>query len=260
VSATLVHATAIVHAGAQLGAGVQIGAYSIIGEHVVVGDGTWIGPHAVIEGHTRLGRDNRVYQFTSVGAPPQDKKYAGEPTRVEIGDRNTLREGVTVNRGTTEDAGVTRVGNDNWLMAYVHIAHDCQVGSHTIMANYTGLAGHVEVGDWAILGGATVVHQFVRIGAHSFTSMGAYLAQDLPPYVMAAGNMAKPFGINSEGLRRRGFSADAIVRVKQAYRTLYRAGLGFEEAKRELEGQAADCPEVRALLEFVQRSRRGILR
>jgi UDP-N-acetylglucosamine acyltransferase len=260
VSATLVHATAIVHAGAQLGAGVQIGAYSIIGEHVVVGDGTWIGPHAVIEGHTRLGRDNRVYQFTSVGAPPQDKKYAGEPTRVEIGDRNTLREGVTVNRGTTEDAGVTRVGNDNWLMAYVHIAHDCQVGSHTIMANYTGLAGHVEVGDWAILGGATVVHQFVRIGAHSFTSMGAYLAQDLPPYVMAAGNMAKPFGINSEGLRRRGFSADAIARVKQAYRTLYRAGLGFEEAKRELEGQAADCPEVRALLEFIQRSRRGILR
>jgi UDP-N-acetylglucosamine acyltransferase len=260
VSATLVHATAIVHAGAQLGAGVQIGAYSIIGEHVVVGDGTWIGPHAVIEGHTRLGRDNRVYQFASVGAPPQDKKYAGEPTRVEIGDRNTLREGVTVNRGTTEDAGVTRVGNDNWLMAYVHIAHDCQVGSHTIMANYTGLAGHVEVGDWAILGGATVVHQFVRIGAHSFTSMGAYLAQDLPPYVMAAGNMAKPFGINSEGLRRRGFSADAIARVKQAYRTLYRAGLGFEEAKRELEGQAADCPEVRALLEFVQRSRRGILR
>ena len=260
MSATLVHATAIVHAGAQLGAGVQIGAYSIIGEHVVVGDGTWIGPHAVIEGHTRLGRDNRVYQFTSVGAPPQDKKYAGEPTRVEIGDRNTLREGVTVNRGTTEDAGVTRVGNDNWLMAYVHIAHDCQVGSHTIMANYTGLAGHVEVGDWAILGGATVVHQFVRIGAHSFTSMGAYLAQDLPPYVMAAGNMAKPFGINSEGLRRRGFSADAIARVKQAYRTLYRAGLGFEEAKRELEGQAADCPEVRALLEFIQRSRRGILR
>ena len=260
MSATLVHATAIVHAGAQLGAGVQIGAYSIIGEHVVVGDGTWIGPHAVIEGHTRLGRDNRVYQFASVGAPPQDKKYAGEPTRVEIGDRNTLREGVTVNRGTTEDAGVTRVGNDNWLMAYVHIAHDCQVGSHTIMANYSGLAGHVEVGDWAILGGATVVHQFVHIGAHSFTSMGAYLAQDLPPYVMAAGNMAKPFGINSEGLRRRGFSADAIARVKQAYRTLYRAGLGFEEAKRELEGQAADCPEVRALLEFVQRSRRGILR
>lgn len=260
MSATQVHATALVHAGAQLGAGVQVGAYAIIGEHVEVGEGTWIGPHVVIEGHTRLGRDNRVYQFASVGAPPQDKKYAGEPTRLEIGDRNTLREGVTVNRGTTEDAGVTRVGSDNWLMAYVHIAHDCQVGSNTIMANYTGLAGHVEVGDWAILGGATVVHQFVRIGAHSFTSMGAYLAQDLPPYVMAAGNMAKPFGINSEGLRRRGFSAEAIARIKQSYRTLYRAGLGFEEAKRELEGQAAGFPEVRALLEFVQQSRRGIIR
>ena len=260
MSAPQVHATALVHPGAQLGAGVQVGAYSIIGEHVVVGEGTWIGPHVVIEGHTRLGRDNRVFQFASVGAPPQDKKYAGEPTRVEIGDRNTLREGVTVNRGTAEDAGVTRIGDDNWLMGYVHVAHDCLIGSRTIMANYTGLAGHVEVGDWAILGGATVVHQFVRIGAHSFTSMGAYLAQDLPPYVMAAGNMAKPFGINSEGLRRRGFSADAITRIKRAYRTLYRAGLGMEEARGRLAAQAAECAEVRALLEFVERSKRGIIR
>jgi UDP-N-acetylglucosamine acyltransferase len=260
VSAAQVHATALVHPGARLGAGVQVDAFSIIGEHVTVGEGTWIGPHVVIEGHTQLGRDNRVFQFASVGAPPQDKKYAGEPTRVEIGDRNTLREGVTVNRGTAEDTGVTRIGDDNWLMAYVHIAHDCVVGNRTIMANYTGLAGHVEVGDWAILGGATVVHQFVRIGAHSFTSMGAYLAQDLPPYVMAAGNMAKPFGINSEGLRRRGFSADAIARVKRAYRTLYRAGLGLEEARRELAAQAADCVEVRALLEFVEQSKRGVIR
>jgi UDP-N-acetylglucosamine acyltransferase len=260
VSAAQVHATALVHPGARLGAGVQVGAYSIIGEHVVVGEGTWIGPHVVIEGHTRLGRENRIYQFASVGAPPQDKKYAGEPTRVEIGDRNTLREGVTVNRGTAEDAGVTRIGDDNWLMGYVHIAHDCIVGSRTIMANYTGLAGHVEVGDWAILGGATVVHQFVRIGAHSFTSMGAYLAQDLPPYVMAAGNMAKPFGINSEGLRRRGFTAEAVARVKRAYRTLYRAGLGLDEARRELAAQAADCPEVRMLLDFVEQSKRGIIR
>jgi UDP-N-acetylglucosamine acyltransferase len=260
VSAAQVHATALVHPGARLGAGVQVGAYSIIGEHVVVGEGTWIGPHVVIEGHTRLGRENRIYQFASVGAPPQDKKYAGEPTRVEIGDRNTLREGVTVNRGTAEDAGATRIGDDNWLMGYVHIAHDCIVGSRTIMANYTGLAGHVEVGDWAILGGATVVHQFVRIGAHSFTSMGAYLAQDLPPYVMAAGNMAKPFGINSEGLRRRGFTAEAVARVKRAYRTLYRAGLGLDEARRELAAQAADCPEVRMLLDFVEQSKRGIIR
>jgi len=260
VIATQVHATALVHASAQLGTGVQVGAYSIIGEHVVVGDGTWIGPHVVIEGHTRLGRENRIYQFASIGAPPQDKKYAGEPTRVEIGDRNTLREGVTVNRGTAEDVGVTRVGDDNWLMGNVHIAHDCLVGSHTIMANNTGLAGHCEVGDWVILGGATSAHQFVRIGAHSFTSMGAYLSQDLPPYVMAAGNMAKPFGVNSEGLRRRGFSADAIARIKQAYRTLYRAGLGFEEAKRELAVQAEGAPEVRALLEFLEQSKRGIIR
>jgi UDP-N-acetylglucosamine acyltransferase len=155
---------------------------------------------------------------------------------------------------------VTRIGDDNWLMAYVHVAHDCEVGSRTIMANYTGLAGHVAVGDWAILGGATVVHQFVRIGAHSFTSMGAYLAQDLPPYVMAAGNMAKPFGINSEGLRRRGFTAEAVARVKRAYRTLYRAGLGLDEARRELAAQAADCPEVRMLLDFVEQSKRGIIR
>jgi len=260
VSAAQVHPTAIVHPGAQVAAGVGIGAYSIIGEHVVLGEGTWIGPHAVIEGHTRLGRDNRVYQFASIGAPPQDKKYAGEPTVVEIGDRNTIREGVTINRGTTDDTGVTLIGDDNWLMGSVHIAHDCHVGNKTIMANYTGLAGHVEVGDWVILGGATLVHQFVNIGAHSFTSMGTYLAQDLPPYVMAAGNMAKPFGINSEGLRRRGFAAEAIAHIKQAYRTLYRSGLGLEEAKRQLKALAASSPEVGLLLEFLERSKRGFIR
>ena len=260
MSAAPVHATAIVHAGAQLAPGVSIGAYSIIGEHVVLGEGTWVGPHVVIEGHTRLGRNNRVYQFASIGAPPQDKKYAGEPTVVEIGDGNTMREGVTINRGTAEDTGATRIGDDNWLMGYVHVAHDCEIGNKTIMANYTGLAGHVRVGDWAILGGATVVHQYVNIGAHSFTSMGTYLAQDLPPYVMAAGNMAKPFGINSEGLRRRGFSADAIARIKQAYRTLYRSGLGLEEARRQLAAVAASCAEVGALLEFLERSKRGVIR
>jgi UDP-N-acetylglucosamine acyltransferase len=260
VSAAQVHATAIVHPGAQLAPGVSIGAYSIVGEHVVLGAGTWVGPHVVIEGHTRLGRNNRVYQFASIGAPPQDKKYAGEPTVVEIGDGNTMREGVTINRGTAEDAGITRIGDDNWLMGYVHVAHDCDIGNKIIMANYTGLAGHVRVGDWAILGGATVVHQFVNIGAHSFTSMGTYLAQDLPPYVMAAGNMAKPFGINSEGLRRRGFSADAIAGIKQAYRTLYRSGLGLEEARRQLAALAASCVEVGALLEFLERSKRGVIR
>jgi UDP-N-acetylglucosamine acyltransferase len=260
VSAAQVHATAIVHPGAQLAAGVSIGAYSLIGEHVVLGEGTWVGPHVVIEGHTRLGRNNRIYQFASIGAAPQDKKYAGEPTRVDIGDGNTIREGVTINRGTTDDGGLTSVGNDNWVMGSVHIAHDCHVGSRTIMANYTGLAGHVRIGDWAILGGATVVHQFVNIGAHSFTSMGTYLAQDLPPYVMAAGNTAKPFGINNEGLRRRGFTPAAIASIKQAYRALYRSGLGLEDAKRRLAELAAAAPEVRVLLEFLERSKRGFIR
>lgn len=260
MSATQVHPTAIVHPEARLAAGVAVGAYSLVGAGVAVGEGSWIGPHVVIEGRTRVGRANRIFQFASIGAPPQDKKYDGEDTAVEIGDGNTIREYVTINRGTTRDAGVTRVGDHNWIMAYVHFAHDCQVGSHTIFANACELAGHVHVGDWAILGATTLVHQFVHIGAHSFTGMGTYLPQDLPPYVMAAGNMAKPYGINSEGLRRRGFSADTIARIKRAYRTLYRAGLSLEDAKRELATQAAACPEVGALLEFMARTRRGFIR
>jgi len=255
-----VHPTAIVHPGARIAPGVSVGAYSIIGEQVEVGEGSWIGPHVVIEGRTRIGRGNRIYQFASIGAPPQDKKYDGEDTAVEIGDGNTLREFVSVNRGTARDAGVTRVGDQNWIMAYVHFAHDCQIGSHAVIANYSGLAGHVHVGDWAILGGATLVHQFVHIGAHSFTGMGAYLSQDLPPFVKAAGNMARPYGINSEGLRRRGVSADAIERIKRAYRTLYRSGLSLEDAKRELAAQAAHCAEVGVLLEFLARSKRGFIR
>jgi UDP-N-acetylglucosamine acyltransferase len=260
VSAGEVHPTAIVHPGARIAPGVAVGAYAVIGGQVEVGEGSWIGPHVVIDGRTRIGRNNRIYQFSSIGAPPQDKKYGGEDTAVEIGDGNTLREYVTINRGTARDAGVTRVGDDNWIMAYVHFAHDCQIGSHTIFANVCQLAGHVHVGDWAILGGATLVHQFVQIGAHSFTGMGAYLAQDLPPFVMAHGNMARPYGINTEGLRRRGFGADTIARVKRAYRTLYRAGLSLEEAKRELAAQAAQCPEVGSLLEFLERSKRGFIR
>jgi UDP-N-acetylglucosamine acyltransferase len=260
LSAVQAHPTAIVHPAARLAPGVAVGAYSIIGEQVEVGAGTWIGPHVVLEGRTRIGRDNRIYQFASIGAPPQDKKYAGEDTAVEIGDGNTIREYVTINRGTARDAGVTRVGDDNWIMAYVHFAHDCQIGSHAIFANACELAGHVHVGDWAILGATTLVHQFVHIGAHSFTGMGTYLAQDLPPYVKAAGNMARPFGINSEGLRRRGFSEQTISRIKRAYRSLYRSGLGLEEAKRELAAQAAQCAEVGALLEFLARSRRGFIR
>jgi UDP-N-acetylglucosamine acyltransferase len=257
---TAVHATAIVHPGARLAAGVEVGPFSVIGPQVEIGEGTWVGAHVVLDGRLRLGRRNRVFHFASLGAPPQDKKYAGEDTAVEIGDGNTIREYVTINRGTALDAGVTRLGNDNWIMAYVHFAHDCQIGNHTIFANACQLAGHVKVGDWAIFGATTLVHQHVRIGAHAFTGMGTYLDRDLPPYVTAAGNMAKPFGINSEGLRRRGFSAEAINGLKRAYRTLYRSGLGIEEARRELESQAATCPEVKAITQFLAGSERGIIR
>ena len=255
-----IHSTAIVHPAARLAADVEVGPYSVIGEHVEVGEGSWIGSHVVIDGHTRIGRKNHIWHFNSIGAPPQDKKYAGEPTGVEIGDDNTIREYCTINRGTVQDVGITRLGNDNWIMAYVHLAHDCQVGNKTIFANLSQLAGHVSVGDWAILGGATHAHQFVHIGAHAFTGIGTYLSQDLPPYVMAAGNMAQPYGINKEGLKRRGFSAEAITGLKRAYKTLYRKGLGLEEARSELASQVKACPEVQQLLDFLDRSKRGIIR
>jgi UDP-N-acetylglucosamine acyltransferase len=256
----MIHPTAIVHRGARLASDVEVGAYSVIGEHVEVGEGSSVGSHVVLDGHTRIGRRNTIWHFVSIGAPPQDKKYKGEPTRVEIGDRNTFREFCTINRGTSQDAGVTRVGNDNWIMAYVHFAHDCQIGNNAIFANLAQIAGHVSVGDWAILGGNTQAHQFVQIGAHSFTGMGTYLAQDLPPYVTAAGNMARPFGINKEGLKRRGFSPEAIAGLKRAYKTLYRRGLTLEHALGELKTQAAACPEVQPLLDFIARSKRGIIR
>ena len=255
-----IHPTAIVHDGAQLAAEVAVGPYSIVGPGVELGEGTWIGAHVVLDGRARIGRRNRIFHFASIGAPPQDKKYAGEDTAVEIGDGNVIREYVTINRGTALDAGVTRVGSDNWIMAYVHFAHDCQIGSHTIFANACQLAGHVTVGDWAIFGATTLVHQFVHIGAHAFTGMGTYLPQDLPPFVTAAGNMARPYGINSEGLKRRGFSPETINGLKQAYRTLYRRGLGLEEARRELESQAEDCPPVREILDFLAKTKRGIIR
>jgi UDP-N-acetylglucosamine acyltransferase len=255
-----IHPSALVHRGARLAADVEVGPYSIVGEHVEVGEGSWIGAHVVLDGRVRIGRRNRIFHFASIGAPPQDKKYAGEPTAVEIGDDNTLREYVTINRGTAQDVGVTRLGNENWVMAYVHFAHDCQIGHKTIFANACQLAGHVVVGDWAIFGATTLVHQFVHIGAHAFTGMGTYLPQDLPPYVMAAGNMARPFGINSEGLKRRGFSPETIQELKRAYRTLYRAGLPLEEAKRELAVHAETCAAVKPILEFLSNSKRGIIR
>ena len=257
---TRIHPSAIVHPGARLAADVEVGPYSIIGEHVEVGEGSRVGAHVVLDGHTRIGRNNRIWHFSSIGAPPQDKKYADEPTGVEIGDGNTIREYVTINRGTSQDAGLTSVGNDNWIMAYAHFAHDCQVGSNTIFANLAQIAGHVTVGDWAILGGNTLVHQFVHVGAHSFTGMATYLPQDLPPYVSAAGNMAKPYGINKEGLKRRGFSPEAIQGLKRAYKTLYRKGLPLEEATRELEFQAKECAEVQLIVDFLARSKRGIIR
>jgi UDP-N-acetylglucosamine acyltransferase len=255
-----IHPTALVHRGARLAAEVEVGAYSIVGEHVEVGEASWIGAHVVLDGHVRIGRRNRIFHFASIGAPPQDKKYGGEPTAVEIGDDNTIREYVTINRGTALDAGVTRLGNENWVMAYVHFAHDCQIGNKTIFANACQLAGHVTVGDWAIFGATTLVHQFVHIGAHAFTGMGTYLPQDLPPYVTAAGNMAKPYGINSEGLKRRGFSPETIQSLKRAYRTLYRSGLTLEDARRDLESQASTCAEVRPILDFLSNSKRGIIR
>ena len=256
----MIHPSAIVHPGARLGGNVSIGAYSLIGEHVEIGDDTWVGPHAVIEGHTRIGRGNRVFQFASLGAVPQDKKYAGEPTRLEIGDGNTIREFCTLNCGTAQDAGVTRLGSDNWIMAYVHIAHDCQIGDHTIFANNAQLAGHVHVGDYAILGGFTGVHQFVHIGAHSFTAIATVLVHDLPPYVMAAGDSAKPYGINTEGLRRRGFSPAALAGIKRAYKTLYKSGLTLEQARTQLAEQAKTCAEVALLADFLHSSTRGIVR
>jgi UDP-N-acetylglucosamine acyltransferase len=255
-----VHPTAIVDGAARLAGGVTVGPYSVIGPKVEIGEGTWIGAHVVLDGRLRIGRNNKIFHFSSLGAPPQDKKYADEDTAVEIGDDNTIREYVTINRGTALDAGVTRLGSNNWVMAYVHFAHDCEIGSHTIFANCSELAGHVTVADWVVFGATTLVHQFVHIGAHAFTGMGTYLAQDLPPFVTAAGNMAKPYGINSNGLKRRGFAPGDIAGLKRAYRTLYRSGLSLDEARRQLEAQIAQCPQVRELVDFLERSKRGIIR
>ena len=256
----MIHPTAIVDPGARIGANVEIGAYSIIGPQVEIGDNTVVGPHVVISGHTRIGRDNHIFQFCSLGEVPQDKKYAGEPTRLEIGDRNTIREFCTFNLGTVQDVGVTRIGDDNWIMAYVHIAHDCQVGNKCTFANNSQLAGHVIVEDWAILGGFTGVHQFCRIGAHVMTAVSTVILQDVPPYLMAAGNTAQPYGINVEGLKRRGFTADSITSLKRAYRTLYKSGLLLEEAKAKLADDAKTQPDVQRFVDFLEVSKRGIIR
>ena len=260
----LIHPTAIIDPKAQLDASVEVGAYSIIGPHVTIAARSKIGPHVVIEGHTSIGADNTIFQFASIGAAPQDKKYAGEPTQLTIGDRNTIREFVTINLGTTQDAHVTRVGSDNWIMAYVHIAHDCQLGDHIILANNATLAGHVHLEDWVFLGGFTSVHQFCHIGAHAMTAFTSAVSQDIPPFVTAAGNRAVPAGINSEGLKRRGFSSEQIMAIKRAYKMIYRSGLPLEEAKAALLAEEGKSPDaavyLRQLREFIQASPRGIIR
>lgn len=255
-----IHPTAIVDPKATLGADVTIGAYSVIGPDVEIGDGTWVGPHVVINGPTRIGCENRIFQFASIGDAPQDKKYHGEPTRLEIGDRNVIRESVTINRGTVGGGGITRVGSDNLMMAYIHIAHDCQVGNNVIFSNNASLAGHVTVGDWVILSGFTLVHQFCAIGAHAFTGMGTAVAKDVPPFLMVSGTPAQPHGINKEGLKRRGFTPEAIKQLKEAYRVLYRSGLSLDEAKAKLAEIGQGSPGVRSVAEFVANSQRSIIR
>lgn len=257
---TSIHPTAIVDPRARLGEGVRVGPYTVVDGDVEAGEGTTIGAHCVVTGHTRIGRDNRIFHFCSIGEANQDKKYRGEPTRLAIGDRNTIREYCSINRGTAQDRGATTVGNDNWIMAYVHIAHDCDVRNHTILANNSSLAGHVDMHDYAILGGFTLVHQFCKIGAHVITAVGSVVFKDIPPYVTAAGYDAKPHGINAEGLKRRGFSAETMTQIKRAYKTLYRNGLSLEEAKTELALQAEACPDIRLMLDFLQVSSRGIVR
>jgi UDP-N-acetylglucosamine acyltransferase len=256
----MIHPTAIVDPGARIGANVAIGPYSLIGPDVEIGDNTEVGPHVVIKGHTRIGRDNHIFQFCSLGEVPQDKKYAGEPTRLEIGDRNTIREFCTFNLGTVQGGGLTSIGDDNWLMAYAHIAHDCHVGNKTIFANGASLAGHVTVDDWVIFGGFTGVHQFCRIGAHVITAASSLVLQDVPPYLMVAGNTAQPYGIHVEGLKRRGFTSEAISELKRAYRTLYKSGLLLEEAKTQLADQARTAPDVQRMVDFLASSKRGIIR
>ena len=255
-----IHATALISPGAHLGEDVEIGAYTLVGEHVEIDEGSRIGPHAVITGHTRIGRGNRIFQFVSLGEEPQDKKYAGEPTRLEIGDHNVIREFCTFNTGTVQDQGVTRIGDHNWIMAYVHIAHDCVVANHTIFANNASLAGHAHVGDFAILGGFTGVHQFCRVGAHVITGIASVVRQDVPPYFTVAGSPAQPHGINSEGLKRRGFTPEALSAIKRAYKTLYKSGLSLADAQAAIAGETEAVPELRLLADFLAQSGRGIVR
>jgi UDP-N-acetylglucosamine acyltransferase len=260
MSAIKIHPTAIIDATAELDSSVEVGPYSIIGANVKIDASTRVAGHVVINGPTTIGKNNHIFQFSSLGEAPQDKKYKDEPTLLEIGDNNTIREFCTFNRGTIQDKGTTKIGNDNWIMGYVHIAHDCQIGNHTIFANNTSLAGHVDIDDYAILGGFTLIHQFCKVGAHVITAVGSVVFKDIPPYVTAAGYDAKPHGINAEGLKRRGFSSDSILQIKRAYKALYRNGLTLDEAKIELAAMQATTPEISLLTDFLNVSTRGIVR
>ncbi len=257
---TDIHPTAIVSPQAELAGGVRVGPYAVIGDGVVIGADTEIGSHAVVKGPTTIGSRNRIFQFASVGDDPQDKKYAGEPTRLEIGDDNTIREFCTLNRGTAQDEGLTRIGNNNWLMAYVHVAHDCRVADNVILANNASLAGHVHVDDYVILSGFSAAHQFCRIGAHAFVGGFSPITRDVPPYVMVSGQPPAPFGINTEGLKRRGFSAERLRELKEAYRILYREGLRLAEARERLAELAERNADLRILVEFIDRSERSLIR
>jgi UDP-N-acetylglucosamine acyltransferase len=251
---------AIVAAGARLAADVEVGPYSVIGADVVVGPGTWIGPHAVITGHTHIGAGNRIFQFASIGDAPQDKKYAGEPTALEIGERNVFREFCSINRGTAHGHGVTRIGSDNLFMAYSHVAHDCVLGDKIVMANCVSLAGHVELGDWVIMSGYSAVHQFCKIGAHAFIANNTAVTRDVPPYVMAVGQPATPHSVNSEGLKRRGFTAEQIRNIREAYKILYRNELPLAEALEELTQRAQSQPELQSFVAFIASSTRSLIR
>jgi len=257
---SLLHPTAIIDPAARIGEDVHIGPYSVIGPEVVIGPHCHIGAHVVIGGTTTLGSGNRIFPFASLGQEPQDKKYAGEVTRLEIGCDNTIREYVTINRGTVQDNGVTRIGHDNWIMAYVHIAHDCRIGDHTVLANNATLAGHVCLGDYVTLGGATLVHQYCQIGEHAFSAYGARINKDVPPFIIVSEGKARPRGLNAEGLKRRGFDEPRIRRLKEAYRLLYRSELSLEEAVEQLTGPASASNDVRRLREFLQNCERSIIR
>lgn len=256
----MIHPQAIIDPSASIADDVSVGPFSVIGAGVEIGAGTSVASHVVINGPTTIGADNKIYQFASIGDDPQDKKYAGEPTRLEIGDRNVIREYCTVSRGTIQDIGVTRIGNDNWIMAYVHIAHDCQIGNNTIFANSATLAGHVTVEDYAILGGFTLVHQFCKVGAHCFTAMNSVISKDVPPYMMISGHMAKPHGLNSEGLKRRGLTPDALRALRKAYKLLYRSGHTLETAIAAIKQLDDACAETINLVKFLENVTRGIVR